>query len=52
MLKKKPKGVYLIPGSCYNKDFEYHMRIRFGDDPALFKPGLKVLNEGIREYRG
>lgn len=52
MLKKRPKGVYLVPGSCYSKDCEYHIRIGFGDDPALFKPGLKVLDEGIREYRG
>ena len=52
MLKKKPKGVYLVPGVCYNDDCEYHVRIGFGVKEDVFRTALKVLEEGVREYRG
>ena len=50
MLKKKPKGVYLVPGICYNQDCEYHVRIGFGVEQGLFKTALKVVEDGAREY--
>jgi aspartate/methionine/tyrosine aminotransferase len=49
MLKKKPKGVYLVPGVCYNDDCEYHVRVGFGAREDVFQNALKVVEEGLRK---
>jgi len=48
MLKKKPKGVYLVPGICYTDDCEYHVRVGFGVRDDVFKQAIKIVGEGVR----
>jgi aspartate/methionine/tyrosine aminotransferase len=52
MLKKKPKGVALVPGIAFNGECEYHIRIGFGGKPDFFRAALKLVEEGAGEYKG
>jgi aspartate/methionine/tyrosine aminotransferase len=47
LLKKRPKGVALVPGAAFNDQCEYHVRIGFGARPDVFRPALKVIEEGL-----
>jgi len=49
ILKKKPKGVALVPGAAFNDQCEYHVRIGFGGKPDIFRPALKLIEEGAAD---
>ncbi|MHC4660866.1 MAG: aminotransferase class I/II-fold pyridoxal phosphate-dependent enzyme [Planctomycetota bacterium] len=51
MMHRKPEALEFIPGSCFGEPCEYHIRIGFGHRPAQFKEALRVLEEGLNEYR-
>jgi aspartate/methionine/tyrosine aminotransferase len=52
MLKKKPKGVALVPGIAFSGECEYHIRIGFGGKPDCFRVALKLVEKGASEYKG
>jgi aspartate/methionine/tyrosine aminotransferase len=51
MLKVKPKGVYLVPGICYDDDCEHHVRVGLGVRQDVFKKAIELVGEGVKEYR-
>jgi aspartate/methionine/tyrosine aminotransferase len=52
MLTRKPIGLELVPGSCFDESCEFHIRVGFGGRPAYFKKAIELLEEGANEYNG